>query len=261
MTNWDEAPDEEGGTGVPADERVLVAVVPDPRDWERLRAEGWYRIPLSRAPQRIGAQYLAFYHTARFTDLRWTITYYAPIIRYRLLPRRELLPDEPDHPRADALYYKVELGPLEALPHPIVSEKLRRVTFIMTTLSRLLRAREINDLWERETARDKLYRALQGRHIAVERDYLVEEACTPYRVDLAVRCVAGNLGILCTEDSDRQIAEAGRACVDAGLSNEEATWVVQQFPVGEIMSDVGDCVQRVQAFVAHKGGQVAGGEC
>jgi len=143
-------------------ERVLVAVVPRPRDWELVRSEHWYRIPVSRAPRRIGAEYLAFYHTGRFGELRWSIRYYAPTRRYRLMRRRELLPGEPDHPRADALYYKIEIGPLKALPRPIPSRRLRRVTFILTTLPRLLSAQEITDLWERGAAGDGLRRAANG---------------------------------------------------------------------------------------------------
>lgn len=145
------------------DERVLVVVVPSLRDWDIICREHWYRIPLARAPQRIGAEYLAFYHPKVFQDLRWTISYYAPVRRYRVLPRRELLPAESHHPRANALYYRIELGTLESLVHPIPSHRLRRVTFVMTTLARLLRAREINDLWLQEPPGRRYLRALELR--------------------------------------------------------------------------------------------------
>ena len=141
------------------DERVLVVVVPKMDDWDRVRDEHWYRIPLKRAPQQISAQYLAFYHTKACGDLRWRIKHYAPVRCYRLVTRREILPHEPGHPRADDLYYKVELGPLETLAHPVPSRSLRRVTFIMTTLSRLLGANEIGDLWVRARPQDRLRRA------------------------------------------------------------------------------------------------------
>ncbi|MGI5916920.1 MAG: hypothetical protein ACOX9A_10810 [Anaerolineae bacterium] len=144
------------------EERVLVAVVPRPQDWARVLAEGWYRIPYNRAPRQMGAEYLAFYHPGAYPEpLRHTISYYAPVRRYRLVRRCELLPDEADHPRADDLYYRIDLGPLEMLPRPVPSPRLRRVTFIMTTLPRLFQAREIGDLWLRETrveARRRAYR-------------------------------------------------------------------------------------------------------
>jgi hypothetical protein len=153
-----------------AEERVLVAVVTRQRDWERICTEHWYRIPVARAPKRLGAEYLAFYHTKGCGALRWSIAYYAPILAYRLVRRSELFPEEPDHPRANQLYYKVELGPLIALPRPIPSLKLRRITFIHTTLSRLLTARDVQDLWPRETARERLWRALQMRETLAHGD-------------------------------------------------------------------------------------------
>ena len=79
---------------------VLVVVLNNLEDLHRAAAEGWYRIPQRRAPRRIGADYLAFYQTGAFKSQAeaQTVTYYAPTRRYRLLTRRELLPDEPDHP-------------------------------------------------------------------------------------------------------------------------------------------------------------------
>ena len=141
--------------------RVLVAVVPSVADWERVCQEGWYRIPLRRTPRRIGAAYLAFYHPKCFDELRWAIHYYAPIRRYSVVPRRELLPEHVDHPRGDDLYYKLELGSLQRLPRPIPSLRLRRVTFIHTDLAALLQASEIGDLWRKEAPRERLWRGLQ----------------------------------------------------------------------------------------------------
>lgn len=141
--------------------RVLVAVTPSVRDWEHVRDEHWYRLPLARAPQRIGAEYLAFYHPGCLGTTRWSIPAYAPILSYRVVPRRALLPEEADHPRADELYYRFTLGELIALTPPIPSLRLRRMTFIHTTLDRLLAAREINDLWRKEPPGAARQRALR----------------------------------------------------------------------------------------------------
>src|SRR5205807_9860691 len=54
-------------------ERVLVVVVNNADDWQRIRDEGWYRIPVSRAPQQVGADTLAFYLTQRAGDFPWQI--------------------------------------------------------------------------------------------------------------------------------------------------------------------------------------------
>ena len=152
------------------EERVLVVVVPRLRDWELVLNEHWYRIPVEHAPSRLSTNYLAFYHT-RSSGVPWTIGYYAAVTGYHLLKRRELLPGEANHPRAEHLYYKIELGPLQLLSIPIPSLKLRRITFIPTTLSRLLQAEEVSDLWERDSQRDRLQRVLSLREWLLFRNY------------------------------------------------------------------------------------------
>ena len=59
-----------------------------------------------------------FYFTRAFGDERWAIHCYAPVRGHELARRRDLLPDEADHPRADQANY--QLGPLERLDPPIV---------------------------------------------------------------------------------------------------------------------------------------------
>jgi hypothetical protein len=142
-------------------DRVLVAVVNNARDLEIARTEGWYRIPVKRAPKQVGADYLAFYLTGRFPpELRHRVTYYAPIRAYRLARRVSLLPDEADHPRAQESYFKIEIGPLQKLDAPVISEKMRRITFISTSLKQLLQAREIRELWHKPSYRETLWQAL-----------------------------------------------------------------------------------------------------
>ena len=126
---------------------ALVVVVNNTDDWQRVVAEGWYRIPLLHAPCPVAAEYLAFYLTRRVGMEAWQVRYYAPVRQYRLLKRRELLPTEPAHPRADDWYYQVELGQLQSLAHPVPSRHLRRITFIPTTLEQLQTAADVVDLW------------------------------------------------------------------------------------------------------------------
>ncbi len=133
--------------------RVLVAVITRVRDLRIAREQGWYRIPLAQAPSRLAADYLAFYQTAAFGDERWSVRYYAPIVRYQIVARRELFPDEADHPQADKRYYRLDLGPLAELPLPVVAARLRRVTFINTTFGQLRRANDVRELWHPEEER------------------------------------------------------------------------------------------------------------
>ena len=70
---------------------ILVAVMTQPRDLEIARVLGWYRIPLRSAPRVISVDYLAFYHTAAFGDLRWQVKYLAPVRGHELTTRAELM--------------------------------------------------------------------------------------------------------------------------------------------------------------------------
>jgi hypothetical protein len=129
------------------EDRVLVAYLPKPSDFVILQQEGWYRIPQEHAPKGLFAEYFAFYFGREFGPDKWSIRYYAPQVGRELLSRRALFPHEANHPKADDLYYKVQLGPLQQLARPIVSLHWRRITFIHTTWDRFMDAAEINDLF------------------------------------------------------------------------------------------------------------------
>jgi len=142
---------------------ILVAVINHPRDLEIARVLGWYRIPLRSAPRVISIDYLAFYQTAAFEAQKWRIQYLAPYRGHELTTRLELIRDEPDHPHAGKEYYKIQLGSLVALPHPISAENWRRITFFYTTGELLLNARTIKDLIVPQDERQLLWQALRER--------------------------------------------------------------------------------------------------
>ncbi len=175
------------------EDRVLVGVVTRRADLETARAEGWYRIPQASAPRGVDADYLAFYCTAKCgDDLKWAIRYYARRTGHEMVRRRDLLPGEPDHPRADAPYYKIQLGPLQEKIPPIVSEKWRRITFIQTTWDRFQAAREINDLFSKDRRFvDRVYHALQEGGLRPKRNYRYQQGGGTYHVDIAVVCEEG----------------------------------------------------------------------
>jgi hypothetical protein len=80
------------------------------------------------------------YSTKVFKDDKWAIHYYAPIQGHKLVTRRDLIPSEPDHPRAGNWYYALQLGPLEHELPPIVAHRWRRVTLIVTSGDRFMNA-------------------------------------------------------------------------------------------------------------------------
>lgn len=138
---------------IEADSRVLVCMIGRQRDLDIARWDHWYRIPVKHAPPEELAEVLAFYLTAEFGDERWAIHEYAEVRGHELVRRVDLFPEQPAHPRAQDLYYKMQLGPLQRLARPIPSIRWRRMTFIQTTGERLLSAFEMGELIERRGRR------------------------------------------------------------------------------------------------------------
>ncbi len=173
-----------------ADDAVLVALINRPRDLEIARTEHWYRIPAKHAPGHlIAAQYVAFYRTRVFGEERWSIREYARVRGHELVRRCDLFPDEPDHPRADEVYYKLQLGALIPLQRPIVSRTSRRLLFVWTTGGRFSRAVEVADLLGNHAADDSLWDALKGSGQWSDRPVTAREARARYRVDYWLRHV------------------------------------------------------------------------
>ena len=144
------------------DDLVLVALVNNQRDMARARDEHWYRIPVRHAPRRaIGLPWIAFYQTKAFGDEKWTVSSYAAALSWDVVARHDLIPSEPDHPRAGEEYYRISLGPLLSLPHPIPSRSWKRITFIITHWAQVERAWEVSDLLEANVLERGLWRALE----------------------------------------------------------------------------------------------------
>ncbi len=151
----------------PEEALVLVALLPQPRDLDIARTLGWYRIPVATAPRLLYVDYLAFYQPASFgPDHRWRIEYVARLLGHEMVTRRSLFRHEPDHPRADEWYYKMQLAPLERLPRPILAGKWKRVTFFYTLGAYFPQARTLNDLVLKGPDRDVVWKRLRTRHQA-----------------------------------------------------------------------------------------------
>lgn len=143
---------------------ILVAVVPEPRDLEIARVLGWYRIPLRRAPKVVDVDYLAFYQTAAYGEnSRWQIRYMAEVRGNELTTRGELLRDDPNHPRANEEYYKIQLGPVQELPQPVIADTWKRLTFLYTTGEILRQAHTVNELIVHNEDRSILWQSLRER--------------------------------------------------------------------------------------------------
>lgn len=224
---------------------VLVAVLNNEADLRRAAADGWYRIPQRKAPKRIGADYLAFYQTGAFSahEEAQSITYYAATRRYRLLTRRELLPDEPDHPRAGEYYYRVDVGPLQRLAQPVPAQTYRRVTFIHTTLDRLLTARDVLDLFRKDDPFEQLWGALREHGLRPLKNRLVDDR----PIDIALRARGGYLGINCVENATAQEARQPRL---------PERWTLINLPVVRIQTALDECLRQIGSALIELGGSM-----
>lgn len=223
---------------------VLVAVVNNPADLRRAASEGWYRIPQRRAPRRIGADYLAFYQTGAFRGAAeaHTVSYYAPIRRYQLLTRGELIPEEADHPRARDYYFRIEIAPLIRLDRPVPAATMRRLTFIRTTLGQLLSAQDVTELFPKEDSFDSLWRALHENRLKP----LANRLAGDWPVDIALRVRNGYLGIRCQEAGE-DVAEERR---------HVPRWTLLHFAPRQLERDLEGCLRQIGATLVALGGSL-----
>ena len=142
---------------------ILVCLLPTPRDLEIARLLGWYRIPLRTAPKVVAVDYLAFYQPSAFGERGGQIEFIGRVHGHELTTRDDLLRDEINHPRAKEEYYKIQIGGLEKLSQPIITDKWKRLTFLYSTGEYLLNATTLNDLVVEGEERQILWRSLRER--------------------------------------------------------------------------------------------------
>ncbi len=174
------------------EDRVLVGVMNRKRDFERLRREHWYRIPQVRLPRGVNAEYIALYFSRAFKERNGGIYYYAERRGLELAYRRDLLPDEADHPRAGEVYYKVQLGELIEKAPPVLNPTRRVITFIYTTWDRFVSATTISDLYsEADYFVDRIFYALRSTGVTADRTWEAEYRAAPPQ--LRILCQRGTL--------------------------------------------------------------------
>lgn len=253
---------EDSLTGVRGE--VLVALMNNLLDFNVAQEQHWYRIPVSsvnkRLKERWPPRWLALYQTKVFGPEAWAINFYAPVRRIKTLRRRDLLPEDSGHPRADDTYYKIETGPWERLPQPIVSARWRRLVFIPTTWDKFIGAVEINDLYDDSPLEDRLWAGFKRYEIAAERQFLVQVRASVYSLDFAIFCDRGKLNV--ETDGDTWHAVPARIPLDNRRDNDLTGdgWSVLRFNGRQIGEEGGDhCIREVMRTANRLGGLITDG--
>ena len=240
---------------VKPDAAGLVAVMNRRIDLELAHARHWYRIPVRSAPAALDEmRWVAFYLTTPFGRDKWSVRHWASITSIDEVRRIELLPDEPDHPRANDVYYRLALGQIQQRHEPILSRRRRRVVFIPSIWRKFANALEINDLHHGSPLEDRLWAAFKQEGIDAERQWFEGAAETLFCLDFAVFCPQRNIDIEC--DGDRWHSNPERARQDNDRNNflEQRGWHVLRFNTAQLTSNLPNCLQAVKNTIQRCGG-------
>lgn len=234
---------------------VLVAIVNEWDDLNRVLAGGWYRVPVKTAPRDWPPAWLAFYQTKEFGDEAYQVKYYGEVANIEVVPRHDLLPNEPANPKSDDLYYCVRLKEVKDLKPPIYSARPRRLVFVPTTWQKFSTARAINDLFADSPMEDRLWQELQQQRIDAERQWEVKTKKSVYQLDFAVFCRTGQIDV--EVDGDRWHHNAMRAPKDNLRNNALTTigWEVLRFTGRQIRESLSTyCIGEIAKTVSRLGG-------
>ncbi|MEM6284136.1 MAG: hypothetical protein AAF787_18225 [Chloroflexota bacterium] len=198
------------------EDRVLVGVCKTKRDLTFARDAHWYRIPQGQMPRGVYTEYIALFVSGSvFKEQSGTVAYYARWQGVELARRRELIPSQPDHKRADEVYYKIKLGELKTKTPPITNPTKRVITFVHTTWDRFISARTIADLYsDADRFVDRIYHALRSPQLRVERWWEADYKQTGYAPQLRIICQKGDV-VASTEPG------MGNVYLDASKGDDE----------------------------------------
>lgn len=232
---------------------VLVCVIKDRRDLDALLVKKWYRIPVKHAPKR-RFQYLAFYQPVGFGRRGMRIIYYARVLDQRIVRRKDVLPDEPKHPRADDYYFLFRVDNIKKLPRPIRNTAPRRISFGFTAVRRLLKSKDILQLYDVAPTEEMLKAAFKRNGIKVSAQQYISSGTKRYYADFAVFCRRGAIAIECDNKKAHSGVRKKKKDTIKNSALRRLGWTVIRLSEDDIVSDVGGCVLQVKEAVRKCGG-------
>jgi len=245
---------------------VLVGVLKNKTDLGILFRERWYRIPVDYAPKRqftpfrdkslTGFNYLAFYQPVSFDRQGKQIEYFARVLGYQTVKRKDLLPGELGHPRAEDYYFRVRIGKIKKLAQPIRNIRPRRISFGFTTLSHLLESKDILELYNVPPIEEIVEDALKKTGIKAISQHYLSINKKRFCLDLAIFCQKGKIAIEC--DGKKAHSSPAQQKKDKIKDNflRGDGWRVIRLKESAILSNLKSCLLRIQKAIQKLGGSV-----
>ena len=226
---------------------VLIGVVKRKEDLEHLRKDRWYRIP-AHLSFRKSPRYLAVYPTAKCGSGGGWISFYSVIQEITRTRRIDLLPEEEaSHPRAKEWYWRLQLGPPRKLPHHIENRLRRRITFAYTTLPKLIKAREVGELFGIPPLEEIMRRSLLQAGITPTPQFCVmrRKRCL-YRIDFAIFCRDGKIALECDHSRWHQRPERKKKDRERDRWLKKHGWEVIHLTEDNIINQPVESVKLIQ---------------
>ena len=231
---------------------VLVGVVPTARDFEIARLERWYRIPVKMVRDWQTPGYVAFYFGRAFGGDAGTITHYARAWHADVIPRIEIFPDQPRHPRALDDYVRIHIDELQKRPAPIDGRKRPRFVLLPTTWQRFEAAHEVNDLVVGDDDEQAFYGHLTDASLRPERAYHIRGTNAYHLADYALFCRRASIQV---DIASRTMSRT--VLVDAPTAEGTPDgWESIRLSRHDITRRSAESVERVRAVVDASGGPV-----
>jgi very-short-patch-repair endonuclease len=230
---------------------MLLAIFKYKYSLTYLQEDGWYHIPVDRAPKSFkSTKWLCFYQGKAFAKEAYRVQYYGEIEDYDVVPYRELFPNRFESEKSDWLYYKVYLKELKRLPEPILSFRPRRLSFVPTTWEKFESATQINDLFNDSPLEDILWQELKTLDMKAERQWMLPVKKQNYYLDFALFCNDGFIDI--ETDGDYWHIHKDRAARDNVRNNAMVPmgWDVLRFNGHQIHEEMQSyCIQEIQRSI------------
>lgn len=240
-------------------DKLLVALLKEPKDFKILVELKWYRIPADkRATPRMvkdeSIKYIAFYQGKPFKTDAFQIKYYAKVNQIEKLKRKELFPNEIQNIKSENYYYKISINKLNQLKIPIISRKRRIIIFINSTLNKFKKAKEINDLFLGSRIEEKMWQSLLENQIPAEREFHQKVFNQNFFIDFALFCKNIKLALEC--DGDKYHLAEKDVKYDKSRDNalKSKGWNVLRYTSKEINYEIDRVITQVKDSVNQYGG-------